>query len=353
VPRKRDQRRCLAVQVGDRQLVARSVIVADQFLAESFARRPRDTYDGLAGLPVQNRQVLGSGLHAAVGVAGIAFARLHSHLGLAVAVQIVDDVGRVPDPLLDRPTQIVPPQKPAVAPVRLQLVRPGARPPIPRTPVGIDVGVGLLDYEIIPAVAVEIGDADFLKRVLAVQLDRDVGQHLGTGHGLRFRFDGPFLAARHRAQRPNVLDAGAGRGVDEIGRLGDRPLVQLHGRFPRRRTVDGERPLRRIGHQQPPTEIHPAAVHRPSDQTAVDLLMRAGAKTSSRSRRPRSHSKRHPQANRPQTRRATPRSSNHVEFSGEGSIGREKPVPDCNADPASPQFTLLSGSPAGCWPSGC
>ena len=121
-----DQAGRLAVEIGDAQLVAGGVVVGHQrFAGKALAAGPIDASDRLAGQSVEDRQVLGPGLHAAVRVAGVAFAGLHGHLGLAVAVEVVDHVGRVPDALLDRPAQIVPPEELAVGAVGFELV--GAR----------------------------------------------------------------------------------------------------------------------------------------------------------------------------------------------------------------------------------
>jgi len=125
--------------------------------------------------------VLGAALDAAVGVAGVALAGLDGHLGLAVAVQIVDHVGRVPDAPLDRPAEVVPPEKRAVVEVGLELVRFRARLPI--VDVRVDVAVRLLDDEIVTAVGVQVGDSHLLERVVACELDGNVGGSFLTGRG--------------------------------------------------------------------------------------------------------------------------------------------------------------------------
>ena len=113
------QMRPPAVEIGDGEHVAAEVVVLADLRQP---RNPGDLLDDLARLPVELVQPLRPGLDVALRFARVAFAALAVDFRLAVAVQVVDDVRRVPRARLDGPAHVVPPEEPAVERVGLELV---------------------------------------------------------------------------------------------------------------------------------------------------------------------------------------------------------------------------------------
>jgi len=266
-----DQAGRLAVEEGDSKLIPAGVVVGHfPGTRKALPSGPRNARDLLAGHPIPDRQVLRSGRHTAIRIARVALSGLDGHLGFAVTVEVVHDVGRVPDALLDRPAQVVPPQKGPVAQVGLDLVGPFAAMPIAL--VRIDVAVGLLDDEVVRPVAVEIGDTDLLERVRPRQFE---GQ---KGIGLAVEPDGgPF---RRRAFLPldggsddiGRLPAGRRGSVREVGRFGDRFLVQLDRLVRPDGPIDVETRLLRIVGKEAPAQVDPISLDAKHHEPATEAL---------------------------------------------------------------------------------
>ncbi len=170
-PALHDERRGAPVKVGDGEHVTlRSVV-----LVPTFARMPGGARHLLAGAPVNLHEVFGPFDDASVDRARIALTGLRIDLRCAVAIDVVDDVRRVPDASLDGPAHVVAPhQLSRHAVVRLELERFRAPLPIPFAMIWVGVEIRLFDHVIEHAVGIQISDAHAARRVRAVQRDRHI-----------------------------------------------------------------------------------------------------------------------------------------------------------------------------------
>jgi hypothetical protein len=203
-----------------------------------------------------------------------AVAGAHGHLGLAVAVQVIDlELGVVragPDVV----AQVDAPQSPALQRVGVDEHVAGI------AAEGVVLGVGRvpLEDDLVAAVAVQVADAGVVGGVgIGLAAGRDaVGRWLegdaqiAVGPDLGRLAGRAFLAADHGAD-----SVGGGRIaglVDEIGGAGQGRGVQL-----RPVSIEVEGGLDRIVAQQPPTDQHATAVDgRHGDQASVESLHLAG-----------------------------------------------------------------------------
>ena len=204
--------------------------------------------------------------------ARVALAALAVDLGPAVAVDVVDDEGRVPDAGLDGPAHVVPPEERAVGRVGVQRVRLGAPLPVALFLVRVGVEVGPLDDDVVPPVAVEVADAGLLEVLAVLHGDADVrlaGRGGARGHGGRAV---ALLAAGDERDGVRHL-AGLGRGlVDEVGGLADGFGAGALEVAAGRAAVDVERHVRRIGGKQPPADVDRSVLVPHGHEAAVQVL---------------------------------------------------------------------------------
>ena len=264
-----------AVQIADRELVARIIVIGHVHPVEQLPRRPRRTGDFPAGHAVEHHHVLLAGHHLAFvlalllpQVAGFGVERFQD-FGFAVAVHVVDDVRAVPDAAFDIPAEISGPQDRAVTFDRLQHERMLRRLPeeIPR----IDIRIAVAHHEVIFAVAVKIADADFVDpRFRITELVGNIGVALElSGVHLRLsRSPGETGGGTHQILRPRnrILH-------QKIGGLHHRSRIELL-LFAIRCAEHVEADFRVVGGEQPPRQID-ALLHRKRHQAAVHFFHHA------------------------------------------------------------------------------
>ena len=155
------------------------------------------------------------------------------NLGAAVAVEVVDHELRIMRALADIFAEVDFPEERAVELVGLQNRRIGD--------AGLRVVAalaGLVQHDLVFAIAVEVADRDVARRVARGRAQRDgkIGQGQRPGGQRERRARRLLDAVEHRAHEIGGLAAEIGRGVHEIRRARDRLAVQLD-RFAGRRTA--------------------------------------------------------------------------------------------------------------------
>ena len=260
----------LAVEVRERDLVARGVVVVVEHVLGRGARDPRRRADVFAGESVDDRKVFGAVLDASVWIAEVGRERrgLGDHLGLSVAVEVGHDERRVPDAHLDVPAEVAPPEEASGGRVCLELVRVlrGLPHEVPR--------VGAAGW----------GLDDVVVRAVAVEVAHGHGRHCGVCVRQREAHarDAADLLAAH-GREALAVEGVLGRAVgearqEEVGRLDDGRRIDLL-RAAACAPPEVEADVCGVALEETPRDVR-AARRDGRDESAVQLLARTFRKAS-------------------------------------------------------------------------
>ncbi len=148
----------------------------------------------------------------------VALAGLQCDLGLAIAVEIIDNHRRVPGAQLNRPAEVHSPEKRSVSFIALDLECVGAF----LHPARVHASAGPLDNKIILAVAVQISDTHFVNPAagdVIPQLERDILLHRRLSRKLRPWGSGLLDTLHNRRNPPGIVTVQRCIGIDEVGCL--------------------------------------------------------------------------------------------------------------------------------------